>query len=121
MLLRCHWKYDRNPIDLTLHTAISREVVGKNVHATILKGNMGYDQYTVPDTSCSCQTCFCCFPLALANIRPWLLVLFFQISLNNSELKTNHNICLQCIFVGIHFDFRVKETVVLLWSQKREN
>ena len=22
----------------------------KNVHATISKGNMGYDQYTVPDT-----------------------------------------------------------------------
>ena len=32
------------------HTAISRNVVGKNVHATIPKGNMGYDQYTVPDT-----------------------------------------------------------------------
>ena len=56
MLLRCHWKYDRNQIDLTLHTAISREVVGKNVHATIPKGNIGYDQYTVPDTSCSCRT-----------------------------------------------------------------
>ena len=32
------------------HTAISRKVVGKIVHATIPKGNMGYDQYTVPDT-----------------------------------------------------------------------
>ena len=32
------------------YTAISRKVVGKNVHATIPKGNMGYDQYTVPDT-----------------------------------------------------------------------
>ena len=32
------------------NTAISRKVVGKNVHATIPKGNMGYDQYTVPDT-----------------------------------------------------------------------
>ena len=32
-----------------MHTAISRKVVGKNVHATIPKGNMGYDQYTVPD------------------------------------------------------------------------
>ena len=31
-------------------TAISRKVVGKNVHATIRKGNMGYVQYTVPDT-----------------------------------------------------------------------
>ena len=37
------------PGDCQLHwyTAISREVVGKNVHATIPKGNMGYDQYTV--------------------------------------------------------------------------
>ena len=33
-----------------LYTAISRKVVGKNVHATIPKGNMGYVQYTVPDT-----------------------------------------------------------------------
>ena len=32
------------------YTAISRKVVGKNVHATIPLGNMGYDQYTVPDT-----------------------------------------------------------------------
>ena len=32
------------------YTAISRKVVGRNVHATIPKGNMGYDQYTVPDT-----------------------------------------------------------------------
>ena len=33
-----------------LYTTISRKVVGKNVHATIPKGNMRYDQYTVPDT-----------------------------------------------------------------------
>ena len=33
-----------------LYTAISRKVVGKHVHATIPKGNMGYDQYTVPGT-----------------------------------------------------------------------
>ena len=32
------------------YTAISRKVVGRNVQATIPKGNMGYDQYTVPDT-----------------------------------------------------------------------
>ena len=31
-------------------TAILRKVVGKYVRATIPKGNMGYDQYTVPDT-----------------------------------------------------------------------
>ena len=33
-----------------LYTAISRKVVGKNVHVTIPKGNKGYEQYTVPDT-----------------------------------------------------------------------
>ena len=32
----------------------------KNVHATIPKGNMGYDQYAVPD-DCSWRTYFCCF------------------------------------------------------------
>ena len=32
------------------YTAISRKVVGIKVHATIPKGNVGYDQYTVPDT-----------------------------------------------------------------------
>ena len=31
------------------YTAISSKVVGKNVHATIPKGYLGYDQYTVPD------------------------------------------------------------------------
>ena len=31
------------------HTAVSREVVGRNVYVTIPKGNMGYDQYTVPN------------------------------------------------------------------------
>ena len=33
-----------------MYTAISRKVVGKNVYATIPKGNMGYDRYTVPET-----------------------------------------------------------------------
>ena len=37
-------------IIIRLYTAISRKVVGKNVHATITKGNMGCDQYTVSDT-----------------------------------------------------------------------
>ena len=32
------------------YTAISRQVVRKNGHGTISKGNMGYDKYTVPDT-----------------------------------------------------------------------
>ena len=33
-----------------LDTVISRKVVGKNTQATIPKGNMRYDQYTVPET-----------------------------------------------------------------------
>ena len=32
----------------------------QNVEATIPKGNMGYDQYTVPD-DCSCRTYFVAF------------------------------------------------------------
>ena len=52
-----------------IYTAISRKVVEKNVYATIPKGNMGSDQYTVPD-DCSCRTYFCCFLLALANTFP---------------------------------------------------
>ena len=72
------------------YTAISRKVVGKNVHATIPKGNMGYDQYTVPN-DCSCRTYFCCFPLALANICPWPLVPLFQFPLENRADKTTHN------------------------------
>ena len=33
-----------------MFTVISRKVVGITVHATIPKGIMGYDRYTVPDT-----------------------------------------------------------------------
>ena len=32
------------------NTAISRKVVRKTMHATIPKGNMGYDQCNFPDT-----------------------------------------------------------------------
>ena len=35
---------------MKMFTAIARKVVGQNVHATIPKGNMGYEQYSVPDT-----------------------------------------------------------------------
>ena len=83
----------------SVYTAISRKVVGKNVHATIPKGNMGYGQYTVPDLL-SCQTYFCCFPLALTNIRPWPLMPFFETSLKSSELKTTHNPFRDC---RVHF------------------
>ena len=36
---------------MCIHIQLFRERLSeKNVHATIPKGNMGYDQYTVPDT-----------------------------------------------------------------------
>ena len=82
-----------------MYTAISRKVVGKNVHATTPKSNMGYDQYTVPN-DCSCRTYFCCFPLALTNICPWPLLPFFQISLENRADKTTHNTFWDC---RVHF------------------
>ena len=81
------------------YIAISRKVVGKNVHATTQKGKMGYDQYTVPN-DCSCRTYFGCFPLGLANICPWPLVPFFQISLENRADKTTHNTFRDC---RVHF------------------
>ena len=74
------------------YTAISRKIVGKNVHSTIPKGNMGDDQYTVPD-DCSYRTYFCCFPLALANTfpRPFVPILsnFFE-----KKRTQNHPQCL---------------------------
>ena len=73
------------------YTAISRKVVGKNVHVTIPKGNMGYDQYTVPD-DCSCRTFFCCFPLALETHFHGLSCQFFQISLKKKRTQ-NHPQC----------------------------
>ena len=84
---------------LHLSTAISRKVVGKNARATIPKGNMGYDQYTVPH-DCSYRTYFCCCPLALANICPWPLVPFFQFSLENRADKATHNTSRDC---RVHF------------------
>ena len=68
------------------YTAISRKVVGKNVHATTPKGNMGYDQYTVSN-DCSCRTYFCCFLLALTNVCPWPLMPFFQFLWRTGQTK----------------------------------
>ena len=73
----------------TGYTVISRKVVGKNVYATTQTGSMGYDQYTVPD-SVAIEPIVFVF-LALANVRQWPLVPFFQISLRNSELKNTRN------------------------------
>ena len=83
-----------------------------NVHATIPKGNMGYDQYTVSD-DCSCQTYFCCFPLALANTLPRPLGPILSNFFKNSELKTTHNAFRDC---RVHF-FR-EPFSKLLYSQE---
>ena len=78
------------------HTAISRRVVGKNVHVTIPKGNMGYDQYTVPGTVAVEPT----FVDFLYHLQMYVLS-FFQISLKNSELKTTHNtFWASCVFIS---------------------
>ena len=45
---------------------------------------------------CSCRSYFSSVPLALANIRPWPLVPFLQISLKNSKLRTGHNTFRDC-------------------------
>ena len=78
---------------LTQHTCLYsclEKGCQKNVHTTIPKCKMGYDQYTVPD-NCSCPTYFCCFLSARTNVSPWPLVPFFRISLKNNELKTTHD------------------------------
>ena len=65
----------------------------KNVHATIPKDNMGYDQYTVSDDDCSCRTYFCCFPLTLANTFPWPSVPIVS-NLFEKQRTQNHPQCL---------------------------
>ena len=43
-----HGKVVDNTVD---HIQLFRErLSGNNAHATILRGDMGYDQYAVPDT-----------------------------------------------------------------------
>ena len=44
-----------------LYTAISRKVVKKNMHTIIPKGNMGYDQYTVPNDCIAVEPTFFAF------------------------------------------------------------
>ena len=95
---RCLQWLSRNQFRIQLYSYFEKGC-RKNVHATTPKGNVGYDQYTVPH-DCSCRTYFCCFPLALANICPWPLVPFFQISLENRADKTTHNTFRDC---RVHF------------------
>ena len=94
MLWFSHWHLDL--VDLAerakVFTAISRKVVGKNVHATIPKGNMGYDRCTVSDV-CSCRTYICCFPLVLANTFSWPFVPILS-HFSEKQWTQNHPQCL---------------------------
>ena len=87
----CSW-FEKE-INAGILTAISRKVV----HCCRKKcardnSERWYGIWSIHcSCSCSCRTYFCCFPLAIANISPWLLVPLLKISLENSELKTNHN------------------------------
>ena len=55
------------------------------MHVTILKGNMGYDQYTVPDTIAVEPT----FVAFLSDSQTYVHGLSYPSF--NSELKTTHN------------------------------
>ena len=79
-------------------TIISRKVVGKMCTRQSRKAI--WDMFNTLFWHCSCRTCFCCFPLALAGICTLPLLPFFQISLKNSELKTTHSTFRGC---RVHF------------------
>ena len=77
----------------------------KKVHATIPKGNMGYDQCT-PDTV-AVKPAFVSFSLALANMRPCFLGSFFQITLKNSELISCGIVSEKLSFGRSYFPFTI--------------
>ena len=72
---RISGKQDRNVV----LSAISRKVVGRNVHPTIPKHNE-YEQCTVPDTIALEPILLLLIFGRFGNILPWPLVPFFQIS-----------------------------------------
>ena len=88
-----------------LYTDISRKVVGKKLHATIPKGNMWYDQYTVPNTV-AIEPTFVAFLIstrkhtAMASLA---IVSNFFLFPKKSELKTTHTTFQDC---RVHF-FRI--------------
>ena len=81
-----------------MYTAISRKVVGESVHATTPKGNMGYDQYTVPDTVAVESTFVAFFQLPQTYVRSLSCRSFKLLwGMENSEFKTTHNIFRDCV------------------------
>ena len=65
-----------------MYTAISRKVVGKKCARDNPERWYGIRSIHC-FWHCSFRTYFCCFPLALANIRPWPLVPFFWTTVNS--------------------------------------
>ena len=65
------------------------------MHATIPKGNMGYDQYTVSDTV-AVEPTFVVFLLHSQTYFRGHFVPFFQIPLKKSEPETTHNTFRDC-------------------------
>ena len=75
-------------LNILIYSYFEKRLSKKNVHATIPKGNMGYDQYTTVVV----EVTFAAF----LRIHKWSLVPFCQISSKNNELKTTHNILWDC-------------------------
>ena len=77
----------------------------KKLHATIPKGNMGYDQYTVPNTV-AIEPTFVAFLISTRKhtaMASRAIVSNFFLFPKNSELKTTHNTFQDC---RVHF-FRI--------------
>ena len=83
-----------------MYTAISRKVVGKNVRTTTPKGNMGYDQYTVPDNVAVESYLLLLSFSTRKHTSIFSHAIPFQITLKNKELKTTHNTFRDC---RVHF------------------
>ena len=78
-----------------LDTVISRKVVGKNAQATIPKGNMGYDQYTVPEIV-AVEPVFVAFLTSTHKQTSMASRANLSNFLKSSELKTTHNTFRDC-------------------------
>ena len=64
------------------------------MHPTIPRGKL--DMVNTPFLTLLLANYFCCFPSALANVHPWPLVPFFEVSLKKSRLKATHNTFRDC-------------------------
>ena len=97
---KCRWKY----------TAILRKVDGKMCSRQPRKVIWDMINTLFWTTVAVERLYFCCFPLALMNICPWPIVLFFQISLENSI--QNHPQIIPIGIVACFFPTTFLETAV---------